>query len=239
MGLTDPPAEYTPDRRDQVSSVSPNWVTTTLDSLTNWARSQLALAHAVRHRLLRHRVHGDGRQPVRPRPLRDGADELLAPPGRRADLCRPAAVQAGARHPADLGPDAQPKWSIWMGACASSGGIFDNYTMVQGIDTIIPVDVYVPAARRGPKGSSTGSGCCRRRSWVKPSPTTSFGSKAGRPPRPFPATGTGRRAVGAVRKFRPSDPVRVMIVEASRWAPHGAGRQPRAACVAEITGPIA
>ena len=37
----------------------------------------------------------------------------------------------------------QPKWLISMGACASTGGIFDNYAMVQGIDTIIPVDVYI------------------------------------------------------------------------------------------------
>jgi len=153
MGLSTPPAAAggTPEAAE-LSGVSPNFVTTTLDFLTNWARSNSLwpMPFGTACCAIEFMATAAGRFDL----ARFGMERMSFSP-RQADVL----ICAG-RLPFKLAPIIrrvwdqmpQPKWAISMGACASSGGIFDTYAMVQGIDTIIPVDVYVPGCPPRPEG---------------------------------------------------------------------------------------
>lgn len=152
MGLTGPAVRRPREELASVSAMSPNWITTRLDFLTNWARAnslwpmpfgtaccaiEFMATAASRFDLAR---FGMERMSFSPRQ----ADVLICA-GRLPFKLAPVIRRIWDQMP-------QPKWCISMGACASTGGIFDNYSMVQGIDTIIPVDVYVPGCPPRPEG---------------------------------------------------------------------------------------
>jgi NADH-quinone oxidoreductase subunit B len=85
---------------------------------------------------------------------RFGAEVFRASP-RQADLM----IVAG-RVSQKMGPVLrqiydqmpEPKWVISMGACASCGGIFNNYAIINGVDKVVPVDVYLPGCPPRPEG---------------------------------------------------------------------------------------
>ncbi|HYJ78824.1 MAG TPA: NADH-quinone oxidoreductase subunit B family protein [Longimicrobiaceae bacterium] len=135
-----------------VFSAQPSFLTTRLDAVVNWARQnslwpmpfgtaccaiEMMATAAARYDLAR---FGMERMSFSPRQA-----DLLICAGRVSYKMAPVLRRIWEQMPS-------PKWAISMGACASSGGVFDVYSMVQGIDTIIPVDVYVPGCPPRPEG---------------------------------------------------------------------------------------
>jgi NADH-quinone oxidoreductase subunit B len=75
---------------------------------------------------------------------RFGAEVLMIVSGRVSQKMAPILKQIYDQMP-------EPKWVMSMGACASCGGVFNNYSIVQGVDRVVPVDVYVPGCPPGPE----------------------------------------------------------------------------------------
>ena len=118
---------------------------TTLDRAVGWARKQSMWPATFGLACCAIEMMSTGAGYVRPVAVGDGAVPGLAAPGRPHDRRRPRVARRWApvlRRIYDQMPE--PKWVISMGVCASSGGMFTNYAVVQGVDTIVPVDIYVP-----------------------------------------------------------------------------------------------
>jgi NADH-quinone oxidoreductase subunit B len=127
-----------------IAEALPDIITTRLDSLVNWARKSslwpatFGLACCAIEMMAttdsRHDLARFGSEVFRASPRQ--ADVMIVS-GRVSRKMAPVLRRIYDQMP-------EPKWVISMGACATSGGVFDNYAIVQGVDKIVPVDVYIP-----------------------------------------------------------------------------------------------
>lgn len=126
-------------------------ILTSLDKMVNWARKRsmwplgFGLACCAIEMISTFSPHFDlarfGMEVMRPSPRQA---DLMIVAGRVSMKMAPVIRTLYEQMP-------NPKWVISMGACASCGGVFNNYAILQGVDRIIPVDIYIPGCPPRPE----------------------------------------------------------------------------------------